>query len=105
MKPIRIKYSEEAKADLKALSRFLVRQAGNLTARDVIRELLKSFLSLEEMPYLGHEHPDKLLASRGYRVYTVGNYVGVYLVIEKWILITSVYHAKTDWLRYDKEDE
>ena len=94
-------YSEEAEHDLDVLSNFLVRQAGDLTAHDVIRELLECFDMLKDMPYLGHEHPDKFMASRGYRVYSAGRYVGVYLIVEKGIMMTGVYHGKTDWLRVD----
>jgi len=94
-------YSEEAEHDLDVLSNFLTRQAGDLTAHDVIRELLDCFEALKDLPYLGHEHPDKLMASRGYRVYSAGRYVGVYLVIEEGVLMTGVYHTKTDWLRVD----
>jgi len=94
----KLKYSEDALGHLDKLTDFLIRNAGERTALSVIDELLDSFSILEEMPFLGREHPDLLLASRGYRVYSAGRYVGVYLVTDGGVLIIAVYHTKTDWL-------
>ena len=91
-------YSEEALSHIDGLADFLVRQAGVGTAMSLIDELLDSFDILAEMPYLGREHPDPVLASRGYRVYVVGRYVGVYLVTDDGVWMAGVYHTKTDWL-------
>jgi len=94
----KLTYSEDALGHLDKLADFLVRKAGDRTALSVIGELLESFSILEEMPFIGREHPDPLLASRGYRVYSAGRYVGVYLVVDEGVLMTGVYHTKTDWL-------
>ena len=99
--PGRIIYSEEADGHLHNLTDFLVRQAGDLTARRVIKELLERFDVLKDLPYLCREHPDPLLASRGYRVFSTGRYVGVYLAIEGGVWIAGVFHTKTDWLTRD----
>ena len=94
----RLRYSEEALGHIDKLSDFLVRQMGVEASLRIIDELLDSFDKLEEMPYIGRVHPDPLLASRGYRVYSHGNYVGVYLVTDEGVWIAGVYHTKTDWL-------
>ena len=94
----RMTYSEEALGHLGRLSDFLVRQVGVEKAQVIIDELLDKLCTLEEMPYLGHEHPDALLAGRGYRAYKAGRYVAVYLVTESGVWIAGVYHTKTDWL-------
>ena len=91
-------YSEEALSHLNKLSDFLVRNASELTASKVIDELMISFRILIDMPYIGREHPDPILADKGYRVYVSGKYVGVYLVIDDCVFMTAVYHTKTDWL-------
>jgi len=91
-------YSEEALSHLNKLSDFLVRNAGELTASRIIDELMISFRILKDMPYMGREHPDPFLASRGYRIYISGKYVGVYLVIDEIVWMAGVYHTKTDWL-------
>ena len=96
--PSKLTYSEEALEHIDKLSDFLVRQAGIQTALRTIDDLLDNFKKLETMPYLGHIHPDPLLASRGYRVYTSGRYVGVYLITNTGPWIAGVYHTKTDWL-------
>ena len=98
---VKLTYSEEALGHLDKLTDFLIRQAGERTALGVIDELLDSFSILEEMPYIGREHPDPLLAGRGYRIYISGRYVGVYLVTEKGPWMAGVYHTKTDWLTVD----
>ena len=95
-------YSEEALGHLDKLSDFLVRNADAQTALHVIDQLLDSFEILEGMPFLGREHPDTLLASRGYRIYIAGRYVGVYLVTEEGVWMAGVYHTKTDWLTREK---
>ena len=100
--PGKLTYSEEALGHLDRLSDFLVRNAGAQTALHVIDELLDSFEILKDMPYIGREHPDPLLANRGYRVYTAGRYAGVYLVTEEGVWIAGVYHTKTDWLTREK---
>ena len=100
--PGKLVYSEEALGDIDRLSDFLVRHAGAQTALHVIDELLRSFGILEEMPYLGREHPDPMLAGRGYRVYVAGRYVGVYLVTKEGVWMTGVYHTKTDWLTRER---
>jgi len=97
----RLIYSEEATGHLDKLSAFLVRNAGELAASRIIDELIISFRILKDMPYIGREHPDKVLADRGYRIYISGKYVGVYLVIDDGVLMTAVYHTKTDWLTKD----
>ena len=96
--PDKLTYSEDALGHLDKLADFLVRNAGELTALKVMDELLESFRILQEMPYLGREHPDKLLAGRGYRVYFAGRYAGVYVVTEQGVWMAGVYHTKTDWL-------
>ena len=96
--PAKLTYSEEALGHIDKLSDFLIRQAGTQTALRIIDELLDSFDILEDMPYLGHPHPDSLLAGRGYRVYNSGRYVGVYLITETGPWMAGVYHTKTDWL-------
>ena len=93
-----LRYSEEALGHIDKLSDFLVRQAGVETSLRIIDELLDAFDKLEEMPYIGREHPDPLLASRGYRVYSSGNYVGVYLATDEGVWVAGVYHTRTDWL-------
>jgi len=97
----KLTYSEDALGHLDKLSDFLIRNAGELTASKVIDELLKSFRILKDMPYIGREHPDPLLAGRGYRVYSAGRYAGVYLVTDEGVWIAGVYHTKTDWLTVD----
>jgi len=94
----KLTYSEDALGHLDKLADFLVRNAGDRTALSVIDELLENFSILEDMPYLGREHPDPLLADRGYRVYSAGRYVGVYLITEEGVWMAGVYHTKTDWL-------
>ena len=100
--PVKMTYSEEALGHLDRLSDFLVRNAGIQTASHMIDELLRSFEILEDMPYLGREHPDPLLAGRGYRIYVAGRYVGVYLVTDEGVWMAGVYHTKTDWLTREK---
>ena len=99
--PGKLEYSEDALGHLDKLSDFLIRQAGAQTAFRVIYELLNSYDVLADAPYLGRTHPDPLLASRGYRVYSSGRYVGVYLVTDEGVLIVGVYHTKTDWLSWE----
>ena len=94
----RLTYSEEALGHLDRLTNFLVLNAGLQTDMKVINDLLDRFDTLAKMPYIGREHPDPLLAERGYRVYTAGRYVGVYLVTEEGVWIAGIYHTKTDWL-------
>ena len=96
--PTKLTYSEEALGHIDRLLDFLVRQAGAPAALRVIDELLDSFDILESAPNLGHPHPDPLLASRGFRVYNSGRYVGVYLITDTGPWIAGVYHTKTDWL-------
>ena len=97
----KLTYTEDALGHLDRLSDFLVRSAGAQTALKVMDGLLDSFDVLGELPYLGREHPDRLLASRGYRVYVAGRYVGVYLATAEGALMMGVYHTKTDWLRME----
>ena len=96
--PGKVIYSEEAFSHLDRLSDYLVREVGVQTASDVINQLLDSFDVLEKMPCIGREHPDPLLAGRGYRLLIAGQYAGVYLVLEESVWIAGVYHTKTDWL-------
>ena len=97
----KLTYSEDALGHIDKLSDFLVRNAGELAASKIIDELLKSFRILKEMPYIGREHPDTLLASRGYRIFISGSYVCIYLITEDGVWIAGVYHTKTDWLTVD----
>lgn len=94
----KLTYSEEALGHIDKLTDFLVLQAGLQTALRIIDELLDSFDILEDAPYIGHPHPDPLLASRGFRVFNSGRYAGVYLVTETGPWMAGVYHSKTDWL-------
>ena len=96
--PGSLTYSEEALGHLDRLANFLVLKNGTEKAKAIIGELLDKVDILGEMPCLGREHPDALLASRGYRVYSAGRYVCVYLVTEDGVWIAGVYHTKTDWL-------
>ena len=94
----KVVYSEEALSHLDRLSDFLVRGVGVSAAAAVVDELLDGFDILKKMPHIGREHPDPLLADRGYRVLILGQYAGVYLVLEETVWIAGVYHTKMDWL-------
>ena len=101
----KLTYSEEALSHLDRLSDFLVQNAGTQTAFDVISELINSFDILIEMPNIGREHPDPMLANRGYRVLFIGRYACVYIVDNKEVWIAGVYYTKSDWImRYQPNE-
>jgi plasmid stabilization system protein ParE len=92
-------YSKEALTHLDKLSDFLIVNAGKQVANDIIEELIDKLDILKDMSYIGREHPDTLLSDRGYRILILGQYVGVYSITHDGILISGIYHTKTDWLR------
>jgi len=95
----RVAYSEDALSHLERLTAWLADKADATTALSVMDELLDRIEVLSEMPLLGHPHRDPVLADRGYRALSLGNYGAVYLVTEDGPWIAGVFSTKTDYLR------
>lgn len=70
---------------------------GPKSAERITDKLLDTIQALEEQPFAGTEHPDKILRKQNYRKLIYGDYVCVYKVIEKKVYIYRVVHGTTDY--------
>jgi plasmid stabilization system protein ParE len=98
MKNFQINYSEEALGHLDKISIYLVNLAGVTVANDIVDRLIDDIGILAGMPYLGREHPDSVLADRGYRILFCEDYAAVYLVDDE-VWIAGIYPNVSDYLQ------
>jgi plasmid stabilization system protein ParE len=94
----RLVYADDTIAQIDRLAIFLCETAGVQTAFDVIEELTDNILSLEDMPHLGSPHPNPRLADKGYLTLFLGRYVCIYRIIGDLVLVSGVFHQRTDWI-------
>jgi toxin ParE1/3/4 len=85
----------QAAADLGDIWYYVARESGSLELADhLIDSITERFLLLAGHPYLGRRRDDDL--GIGLRSFAVGEYVIVYLVADKDVLILRVVHGRRD---------
>lgn len=66
-------------------------------ALNTLSAIKEAILSLAHLPLRGAEVKRRSLAGQGYRFIRVKNYVIVYRVDGKHVVISSVRHARSNW--------
>lgn len=86
-----------AAKDIERIAEYHLRMVGPRSAEIITDKLLDTIQILEEQPFSGTEHPDKILRKQDFRKLICGDYVCVYKVIEKRVYIYRVVHGATDY--------
>ena len=71
-------------------------------AQNLMREIYDKIISLEEMPYRFGLSRDITLRKKGYRVFIVKNYVGLFLIDEsnKKVIVARIFHGSMNYAKY-----
>ncbi len=86
-----------AAKDIERIAKYHLRMAGPLSAEKITDKLLDTIQFLEEQPFSGSKHPDEMLRKQNFRKLICRDYVCVYKVIAKDVLIYRVVHCVTDY--------
>jgi plasmid stabilization system protein ParE len=95
-------FSPRAKADVEEALSYVARDLGSpLAAQKMADEFDAQVSRLDAMPYAFRFVNDERLASQGYRRFTVGNYLGLFRILESshTVVIDRVIYGKSDWSR------
>ena len=85
----------QAESDLDDIWYYVAIESGNVEIADrLIDSITERFLRLAGHPYLGRSRDDEL--GNGLRSFPVGEYLIVYLVENKDVLILRVVHGRRD---------
>ena len=93
-----LKLSGPFKNDLKSSVNYIKNTLQNPVAADNLKEAVKkAYKKIKENPYFYAVVPNEYLASLGYRLKIVNNYVIFYYVIGKTINIARFLYGRRDW--------
>ena len=68
--------------DIERIAKYHLRMVGPGSAEKITNKLLDTIQPLEEQPFIGTEHPDKLLSKQNFRKLNCGDYICISKVIE-----------------------
>ncbi|MDR2900986.1 MAG: type II toxin-antitoxin system RelE/ParE family toxin [Treponema sp.] len=88
-----IEFTSSALRHIDKIAEYHLERVGPISAEKITDKLLDGFQILETFPYSGSEHPDEALAKQGYRKIVIGQYVGVYRIIEKIVYVYGIFHG------------
>lgn len=89
-----IKRSSQAKADIKQIAHYIVREAGHQKAAEKLLQRFEDIINLlATYPQMGRQRDDLQV---GLRIYPVEKYLLVYRVAEQGIEIVRILHAARD---------
>lgn len=96
----RLQFLHAAVDDLDRIADYHLQMVGAASAERITDQILNTVERLEKYPYLGSLHPDPVLASMEYRRIVSGNYVCVYKVIDRTVVIYRIVNGVTDYPKY-----
>ena len=96
----RLQFLRAAVDDLDRIADYHLQMVGAASAERITDQILNTVERLEKYPYLGSLHPDPVLASMEYRRIVSGNYVCVYKVIDRTVVIYRIVNGVTDYPKH-----
>jgi len=99
----KVEMSGPAEDDLDKIIAYITNKLHNKkAAADFLDEFENRLDNLEDQPKMFPKMTEALFAERGYRYFLVGNYLGVYLVVDedKMVSIIRVLHCRQDHLQW-----
>jgi len=100
MKKYNVDVSELAENDLRDIIHYISTQlSAPMSAENMLDEIERSISTLDEFPYRHPKVMDELLATRGYRILAVKNYIAFYTIDEqsKTVNVERILYARRDW--------
>lgn len=97
MPKCRVELTSAAFRHLEAIAEYHLEKVGPKSAEKITNKLLDGFQILEAFPFSGPEHPDPVLAQKGYRKLVIGDYVGVYRRQDDTIYIYGIFHGSINY--------
>jgi plasmid stabilization system protein ParE len=97
MPEYQVEFTIAALRHIDAVAEYHLEKVGPKSAEKITDKLIDGFQILEESPFSGPEHPDPVLAKKGYRKLTIGEYVGVYRPEGKFIYIYGIFHGSINY--------
>ena len=100
-------YSRDASDDIDSIERYIRDELNNpMASQSIIDELFKTIDRLKESPFLGPSlSPFLCVDNRDLRRIVVKNYIVVYEVTSKAIIIQRVFGGRRDWMRILSENQ
>lgn len=103
-----ITYTDEARADLRAIGLYILRRSGSRNiAANFVRKIRGVVEAIRPSPYMWPQTASNDSHELNYRKRPLGNYVIIYSVDDELHLITiaRIFHAARDYGKLLEEDE
>lgn len=97
---MKLRYSPEARADLRELRRYIVKVLGNPTAAERIAgNVIRDCSALKQFPKLGMRLSEKTGESTDLRFLISGNYIAFYRIADGCISVSRILDGRSNYLR------
>jgi len=95
----KLKYAQSYREDLKSVVSYIRDSLQNPIAAQKIKDDVKSkFIKIKENPFIYPAVPNEFLASKGYRLAIVNNFIIFYKVKENQIEVIRFLYGHRDWV-------
>lgn len=97
---MKLRYTPQARADLRAIRAYIAQTLANPQAAErITRQLLQSCQRLKAYPKLGLTLADKLSIKADLRCLVSGNYLVFYRVEPEYVSVIRILDGRTDYLQ------
>ena len=94
----KIEYLPPAVSDMEEIVKYHITNVGVPSARKIYATMENTINKLSDYPLMGQTHPDRLLASQGFRkLVLTSTYVAIYKIIDNTVYIYRVVNGKANY--------